>query len=96
MFTHLTQEIDTEKIAEAVGVSPYHLSRLFRSLTGETMRNYLLRERIEAAKQMLVTDSRSIPQIASFLRFCDQSYFTAVFRRHTGMTPGQYRSKYRI
>ena len=91
---HLTQEIRTDDIAEAVGLSPYHLSRLFKTHTGLTLREYLTRERIEAAKQLLATSDRTIPQIASLLRFCDQSYFTMVFRRQTGQTPGEYRNKY--
>ena len=91
---HLTQEIRTDDIAEAVGLSPYHLSRLFKTHTGLTMREFLTRERIEAAKQLLAVSDRTIPQIASLLRFCDQSYFTMVFRRQTGQTPGEYRNKY--
>ncbi len=90
---HLTQEIRTEDVANAVGISPYHLSRLFRSLTGQTMRQYLIRERIEAARQLLVTTDRTIPQIASLLRFCDQSYFTRVFRQAVGITPAAYRER---
>ncbi|MCR5136580.1 MAG: AraC family transcriptional regulator [Oscillospiraceae bacterium] len=90
---HLTQEIRTEDIAKAVGLSPYHLSRLFKTHTGMTMREYLIRERVEAAKQLLAATDRTIPQIASLLRFCDQSYFTMVFRKHTGQTPGEYRNK---
>jgi AraC-like DNA-binding protein len=93
LSAHLTQEIHTEDIASAVGVSPYHLSRLFKALTGRTMREYLIHERIEAAKQLLITGGLSIPQIASLLRFCDQSYFTLVFRRETGMTPGQFKKE---
>lgn len=92
---HLTQEIRTDDIAEAVGLSPYHLSRLFKTHTGLTLREYLTRERIEAAKQLLATSDRTIPQIASLLRFCDQSYFTMVFRRQTGQTPGEYKKKNR-
>lgn len=91
--SHLTQEIHTDDIAEAVGISPYHLCRLFHSLTGMTMREYLIRQRIETAARMLSTDSLSIPAIASLLRFCDQSYFTVVFRRYKGMTPKQYRDQ---
>lgn len=90
---HLTQEIRTEDVAAAVGVSPYHLSRLFRALTGMTMREYLTQERIETARQLLAASDRSIPQIASLLRFCDQSYFTKVFRELTGQTPRQYRER---
>ncbi len=92
---HLTQEIRTEDTAAAVGLSPYHLSRLFKTHTGLTMREYLIRERIEAAKQLLAATDRTIPQIASLLRFCDQSYFTLVFRRQTGRTPGEYRKENR-
>ena len=90
---HLTQEIRTDDIAEAVGLSPYHLSRLFKTHTGLTLREYLTRERIEAAKQLLAATDRTIPQIASLLRFCDQSYFTMVFRSQTGQTPGEYRKE---
>ncbi len=93
LSTHLTQEIRTEDIAAAVGLSPYHLSRLFKIHTGLTMREYLTRERVEAAKQLLAVTDRTIPQIASLLRFCDQSYFTMVFRRQTGQTPGEYRKE---
>ena len=94
LSTHLTQEIRTEDVAEAVGVSPYHLSRLFKALTGQTMREYLTNARIEAAKQLLAASDRSLPQIASLLRFCDQSYFTCIFRKQTGITPGQYRKEH--
>jgi AraC-like DNA-binding protein len=92
---HLTQEIRTEDIAAAVGLSPYHLSRLFKTHAGLTMREYLTRERIEAAKLLLAATERTIPQIAALLRFCDQSYFTMVFRRQTGQTPGEYRKENR-
>ena len=90
---HLTQDIRTEDVTHAAGISPYHLSRLFRSLTGQTMRQYLIHERIEAARQLLVTTDRTIPQIASLLRFCDQSYFTRVFRQAVGITPAAYRER---
>ena len=87
----MTQDIRSAEIAEAAGISLYHLSRLFKDLTGFTMREYLTCERIEAAKLLLDTTDSSIPQIASLLRFCDQSYFTFVFRKLTSKTPGQYR-----
>lgn len=96
LTTHLTQEVHMEDVAKAAGISPYHLSRLFKALTGLTIREYLTRERIEAAKHLLITSNHAISQIAFLLRFCDQSYFTLVFRKETGLTPGQYRDKNRI
>ena len=61
-------------------------------VTGQTMRAYLTSERIKTAQHLLTADERSIAQIAARLRFCDQSYFTQVFRRQTGLTPRQYRN----
>ncbi|MDO4192627.1 MAG: helix-turn-helix transcriptional regulator [Erysipelotrichaceae bacterium] len=55
------------------------------------MVEYLRDERISAAKELLVLMDKSIAEIAQLLRFCDQSYFIAVFRRNTGMTPNTYR-----
>lgn len=94
--THLTQEIRIEDVSRAAGISPYHLCRLFKAHTGMTVKKYLLQERIEAARQLLSTTDRSITQIAALLRFCDQSYFTMVFRRETGRTPGEYRNMKKI
>ncbi|MBE6111344.1 MAG: AraC family transcriptional regulator [Erysipelotrichaceae bacterium] len=96
LSANLTQEIRMEDAAEAAGISLYHLCRLFRQYTGMTMREYLVRERIETARRLLVTTERPIPRIAALLRFCDQSYFTRVFRTYTGMTPGEYRRKNKI
>ncbi len=93
---HVTQEIGTADIAAAVSLSPYHLSRLFKACTGQTMREYLVNERIKAARQLLCEHKYSIPQIAALLRFCDQSYFTKVFRQKTGQTPGEYRKAQQI
>ncbi len=91
MLTHVTQVITAAQIAEHVGFSQYHLSRLFKSLTGQTMMDYLTDQRIEAAKQLLATSSQSIQEIAALLRFCDQSHMTYAFIRKGGMTPLQYR-----
>lgn len=95
LSTHLTQEIRSSDVAEAVGLSPTYLSRLFKRCCGQTMRDYLTAERIKAAQRLLITDERSIAQIASLLHFCDQSYFTQVFRQRTGLTPRQYRNTHR-
>ena len=93
---HLTQEIRMEDVADAVGISLSHLSRLFREKTGMTMRCFLMQERIRAARHLLAAGDTGIPEIAALLRFCDQSHFTLVFRKETGETPARYRKKHRI
>ena len=91
LMTHLTQPINNEQVAAALGLSPFYLGRLFKACTGQTMHAYLIEERIKTAKHLLEADNQSITQISSLLCFCDQSYFTQVFRKHTGLTPRQYR-----
>lgn len=92
LSTHLTQPIGVEDAAKAVGLSQYHLARLFKSRTGQTMQQYLTKTRIDAAKQLLVTEDTAISELAAVLQFCDQSHFTRIFRHQTGMTPAQYRN----
>ena len=92
---HLTQEISMEDVAEDVGLSLCHLSHLFKTHAGVAMRQYLIQLRIDAACRLLASEDHSIPEIASLLRFCDQSYFTRVFRQRTGKTPAQYRNEYK-
>lgn len=74
--TNLTQELRAVDVAQAVGLSPSYLSRLFKSCTGQTMRSFLTTERIRTAQRLLATEQATIAQIASLLRFCDQSHFT--------------------
>jgi AraC-like DNA-binding protein len=50
-------------------------------------------QRVETAMQLLASGSLEIRQIAALLCFCDQSHFTQVFRKKTGMTPAQYRRR---
>ncbi len=96
ILTHLTQEITAVQIADHTGVSQYYLSRLFKSLTGKTMMEYLSDERLNAAKQLLETTDQPIHEIAVLLRFCDQSHMTCAFRKKLGITPKQYREKHSI
>ena len=89
--THLTQNIRIDDIADAAGISRYHLSRLFREKTGKTLAGCLADERISAAKEMLALTDSSISEIAHLLQFCDESYFISVFRKKTGTTPARFR-----
>lgn len=91
--THMTQDISVSDICDHVGISRYHLSHIFKASTGLSINQYLSHERIEAAKDLLQNSDQSIAQIASLLQFCDESYFTYIFRKQTGMTPNAYRKQ---
>lgn len=83
-----------EAVAEAVGLSDCHLSRIFKKEVGMSMVDYVQKERIEAAKHMLVNSDETLAAISQYLYFSTQSYFIRIFRKYTGMTPGKYRRDY--
>jgi AraC family transcriptional regulator len=78
-------------LADAIGVHPAHLARVFRRTRGETVGQYIRRRRIEAADDALGDRTLSLAQIAAGAGFSDQSHFTRVYRRHFGVSPGARR-----
>ena len=92
---HLHEAITLEKAAEAVGLSACHLSRVFRQETGMSLVDYVQKERVEAARHMLIYPDFTLAVISEYLNFSTQSYFIKIFKKHTGMTPAQYRRYYR-
>ncbi|HEY0970141.1 MAG TPA: helix-turn-helix transcriptional regulator [Gemmatimonadales bacterium] len=79
------------EVAAAVGVHQVTLARAFRTAYGCTFGEYLRRTRVDAAARSLSTTDRPLSIIALDTGFADQSHFSNVFRRYTGVTPGAYR-----
>lgn len=88
---HLHYPLTLPVIAEAIGLSPCYLSRLFRKETGGSIVDYIQRERIEAAKNMLRYSDYTPAEIGNYLSFSTQSYFIRIFRKYTGTTPAAWR-----
>lgn len=81
-----------EKIALEVKVHPVHLASVFRQKYGCTVGEYIRRLRIEfACREIANRKSISLAEIASASGFSDQSHFTRIFKRETGMTPAAYK-----
>jgi AraC family transcriptional regulator len=72
-----------------------HLARMFRRYYRTTPGEYVRRLRVERACQELKRTNRPLADVAAALGFFDQSHFSGVFRRHTGLTPREYRSTVR-
>jgi multiple sugar transport system substrate-binding protein len=89
--THLNQSLDRDTIADIVHLSPSHFSVLFKEVIGQTFTEYLTHLRIERAKNLLGNPEYNIEQIAEKVGFSDESYFTLVFKKLTGVTPSRYR-----
>lgn len=78
-----------EELAQAAHVSAFHLHRIWRQLTGETVGSTLARLRVEAAKHLLVT-SGSVTKTAMAVGFSSSQSFARFFRSHTGLTPSDF------
>lgn len=94
MNQHLEANLSLEEVASHVGLSPTYFSRLFSNDMRMTYIEYLTKIRIEESKKFLVDTKESISDIAIRLGFSDQSYFSKVFKKVEGMTPGKYRRMY--
>jgi AraC family transcriptional regulator len=78
-------------LAESVGVHPVTLARSFRRTFGCTVGEYVRRLRIERAALQLAETELSLAEIALAAGFSDQSHFSNMFRRHTGLSPFRFR-----
>jgi AraC family transcriptional regulator, arabinose operon regulatory protein len=78
-------------LADSAGYSPEHFSRIFRTVVGQPPEEFLIRLRIEHAKQMLVNSPMSISEIANVLGYRQASFFSVQFRQWTGKSPSEYR-----
>jgi len=88
---HLFDDVSLDILSDMVNLSTSQISRKFRKETGKSIVGYVQAERVREAETMLRFSPRSIPEIGNCLNFGSQSYFTAVFRKHTGMTPAEFR-----
>ena len=89
------QKICIPDIAEALGVSESHLSRIFKKETGESILKYSMHMRIERAENLLKYSEASLTEISEYLCFSSQSHFGKVFKVYKNMTPKQYRDYYK-
>jgi AraC-like DNA-binding protein len=91
LCANLTQDVSLQAVAQACGLSLSHFSRAFRQTTGRAPYAWLLRRRIDAAKDLLRAGRLSLAEIGLACGFADQSHFTRVFSRHAGVGPGAWR-----
>ncbi|MBD0369985.1 MAG: helix-turn-helix transcriptional regulator [Pyrinomonadaceae bacterium] len=82
-------------LAAEVGVHPIYLARSFRKHYRCTVGEYVRRLRVEMACREITVSSKSLSEIATSAGFYDQSHFSNVFKRHTGMTPAEFRAHFR-
>ncbi|MFE7033306.1 substrate-binding domain-containing protein [Streptomyces sp. NPDC057621] len=93
LYEHWRRPISRWQVAQAAGVSPDHLGKLFQQRYGLTVWEYLTRLRIRRAAERLRSSDDSVQSVARAVGFRDRAYFSRVFRRVTGAAPHHYREK---
>ena len=96
IFKHLNETLRLENIADSLGYSKQYLCRVFKQDTGETIIYYANEQKIREVCNQLIFSNNNVTEIATKLGFCDQSYLTKLFVKHTSMTPIAFRKKYHM
>jgi len=91
LHDEFAQSPSLDTIARAVGVHPAHLAREFHRHYRRTVGEYLRDLRLDCARRELTTSNAPLVEIAASAGFFDQSHFSRVFKRHTGLTPTEFR-----
>ena len=93
IYVHIMDRITVDELAEAIGISPTYLSRIFKQETGISVSEYIRQRKIDMAKNLLRFSSYDFADIAAMLSYSSQSHFIQQFRTQVGMTPKAYRDQ---
>lgn len=91
MEQHLAAPFNLGDLAQAIGLSEYHFSRLFKRATGRSPSQYFIQLRMARARQLLIETERSVIDIGLEVGYGSASHFSQVFRREVGVAPSHYR-----
>lgn len=90
---NLTKDLTLAEIADVAHMSPHYFSRAFRNSTGIPPHRYVIDRRIEKAKTLLSEKHLPLVEVGLTVGFQNQSHFTTLFHKRTGVTPKVYRSR---
>jgi AraC family transcriptional regulator len=90
----MEEELTLREMAQSVELSISHFSEMFRTSTGQTPHQFVLRQRVERAKEMLCAAETRVLDVAIACGFKTQQHFARVFRRLSGVSPTEYRQEH--
>lgn len=94
MSLNMSRQITIDELAEAAGLTRSYFVKMFGEETGMTVKQYLARKRCETAAGLLADSGLSIQQIAAYVGYTDNNYFSKVFKANMGISPQDYRKNY--
>ena len=89
----MPEKITLDNLAEELHISAKYLSVLFNKETGSSIPDFIQDIRVNEAKSLLVTSDLTYLEISNMLNFNSQSYFNQIFKKKTGLTPKEFRTK---
>ena len=93
MDVNYNKEISLQEVADIIGVSAAHLSRVVKKELGKNFTEYIVDLRMEKAKSMLKMTNFKIMDISKLVGYENPDYFTRIFKRHIGISPQEYRQQ---
>lgn len=90
---HIERKVTAAELSACSGYSETHLSRKFKQELGVTIAEYTMSQKICRAKELLLSENKTVLEIAEQLGFHSQSYFGQKFKNATNMTPAEFRNK---
>lgn len=86
---NIEKKITVSALSETCGISPDYLSQIFKEEIGENLSTYIMKRKLESAKEMLL-QNKSNAEICKALRFSSVSHFITAFKKHCNMTPSEW------
>lgn len=91
---HLEEKLDIHTLASRLGYTDYYFSNKFKKEVGMSVRDFIMKQKVEKAKHLLVSTNMEVQDISDTPGYGSQSHFGDIFRRETGMTPREYRNQH--
>ncbi|MFH5182875.1 helix-turn-helix domain-containing protein [Paenibacillus sp. TAB 01] len=90
---HLGHDVGLQQVAKHVHLHPNHLSEVFKKETGMTFGDYVTRQKIRRATEILKVSPAKVSEVAARVGYEDVKYFSQIFKKYTGKTPSEYREE---
>lgn len=89
--SNYSRDISLDEVSQAVNISPYYFSKIFKEDVGEGFVEYLTGLRMDKARELLNTTEHSMKEICSMVGYADPNYFSRIFKKNVGVTPTEYK-----
>jgi AraC family transcriptional regulator len=93
MAEHVAEDFNLARLAAQAGLSRFHFQRLFKSAIGVSPSRYHINLRMNVARRLLRETKKNVVDVALDVGYANPSHFAKLFRRETGLSPGDYRQQ---